>query len=100
MQKPVERLKRKVQKENLWVFILSLISKKKRYAYEIRELVKNKHGFLTGNVTAYKVLYLLEKGKYVKSYFIKGKKYYRITNTGKEQLRKAKMFFKKMSSEF
>jgi PadR family transcriptional regulator PadR len=92
MQKPAERLKKKVQKENLWLFILSLLNKKDRYGYEIRDLIKKRFGFLSGNVTAYKVLYLLERGGYVSSK--KGKKrYYKITASGREQLKKSKQFF-------
>lgn len=92
MQKPIDRLKEKVQKENLWIFILSLLKKKERYGYEIRDLVRKRFGFLSGNVTAYKILYLLEKGGYVSSKK-EGKRYYKITSDGREQLKKSKMFF-------
>ncbi len=91
MQKPAERLKKKVQKENLWLFILSLLNKKDRYGYELRELIKKRFGFLSGSVTAYKVLYLLERGGYVSSKKDK-KRYYKITASGREQLKKSKLF--------
>lgn len=93
MAKPIERLERKVLKENLWIFILSLIKKKPRYRYEIKGLIKEKFGFISGDVTAYKVLYFLELGKYVKSFDKHGKKYYAITRLGMEQLGEAKKFF-------
>ena len=97
MQKPVERLKKKVQKENLWLFILNLLQKKAYYGFEIREAIKKKFGFWVGNVTSYKVLYLLEKGRYVSS-FIKGnKKYYRITNKGKKELSNAERFLRRLT---
>lgn len=96
MREPIERLKKKVQKENLWFFILCLLEKQDKYGYELRNLVKEKFGFLTGNVTAYKVLYLLEKGEYVKQISKGNKKYYRVTDSGRRQLRKARLFFKIM----
>jgi DNA-binding PadR family transcriptional regulator len=97
MQKPDERLKKKVQKENLWLFILSLLNRQEMYGYEVRELIKKRFGFLSGSVTAYKVLYLLERGGYVSSR--RGRKrYYKITASGREQLKKSKMFFETVLS--
>lgn len=90
---PVERLRKKVLKENLWIFILSLLKKQPRYRFEVKDLIKNKFGFIAGNVTAYKVLYFLELGRYVWSFEKDGKKYYSITNAGKEQLKEAERFF-------
>ena len=95
MQKPIHRLEKKVQKENLWIFVLSLLNRKERYGYEVRDLIKKRFGFLAGNVTAYKVLYLLEKGGYVSSKKEK-KRYYKITADGKEQLKKSKIFFESL----
>ena len=97
MQKPVERLKKKVQKENLWFFILSLLEKKELYGNEIRELIKKEFGFFSGNVTAYKVLYILERGNYVTRFTKNGKKYYKITSKGKNQLKEARKFLKDVS---
>ena len=45
MRKPTERLKEKVQKENLWFFILRLITKKEMYGSEIREEIQKNFGF-------------------------------------------------------
>src|SRR3989344_9010025 len=94
MQKPVERLKKKVQKENLWFFILSLLEKKELYGNEIRELIKKEFGFFSGNVTAYKVLYILERGRYVTRFSNNGRKYYKMTSEGKAQLKEARKFLK------
>ncbi len=94
---PVERLRKKVLKENLWIFILSLLKKQPRYRYEIKDLIKEKFGFIAGNVTAYKVLYFLELGRYVSSFVKDGKKYYSMTDAGKEQLKEAESFFRECS---
>jgi len=97
MREPIERLRKKVQRENLWIFIFHLLNKKERAVNEIRELVRKEYGFLTGNVTAYKVLFLLERGGYVKSYYQRNKKFYRITEKGRKQLKKAVKFFEATS---
>ena len=96
VKEPVERLKEKVLKENLWVFIFKILKEKDNYAYDIRKQIEKKFGFLAGNVTSYKVLYLLEKDGYVKSYVKGRRKYYRLTKKGLKQLEKAKGFLKKI----
>lgn len=98
MQKPIERLKRKIEKENLWIFILSNLKKQKKYGMELRESIKKNFGFLTGNVTTYKVLYLLEKGNYVESK--KSGKFvlYKLTRKGRSELEKAKKVLRAYAS--
>ncbi len=94
VQRPIERLKRKVEKENLWLFILSALSKKRRYGKELRRLIKQKYGFLTGLMTSYKVLYLLEVGGFVKSKKEGKIVFYEITEKGKKELKEAKKIMK------
>ena len=96
MRAPIERLKKKVQKENLWFFISCLLERKDMYGFEIRNAIKEEFGFLSGNVTAYKVLYLLESGGYVTKIAKGNKTYYRIADKGKDQLRMARRFFAEM----
>lgn len=96
VREPIERLKEKVLKENLWVFIFKLLKEKDEYAYELRKRIKKEFGFLAGNVTGYKVLYLLERDRYVKSYVKGRRKYYKLTKKGLKQLKKAKSFLKKV----
>lgn len=97
VREPVERLKEKVLKENLWVFIFKLLKEKDGYAYDLRKRIEKEFGFLAGNVTAYKVLYLLEKDVYVKSYMKGRRRYYKLTKKGLKQLKKAKDFLKKVN---
>jgi DNA-binding PadR family transcriptional regulator len=94
VERPVERLKRKIERENLWIFVLSSLEEGKRYGYELRKLIKEKFGFLTGNVTAYKVLYLLKIGGYIKSEKMGRHIYYEITLKGKEELMAARKALK------
>jgi DNA-binding PadR family transcriptional regulator len=94
MQRPLDRLKKKVHKENLWLYILRLLDKKSYYGYEIRDVIKNKFGFWVGNVTSYKVLYLLERGGYVKSEKSGREIYYKLTKKGKEEMKAGNEFLK------
>ena len=90
----VSRLKTKVQKENLWFFILILLSSEERYGFELRRLVNEKFGFWSGNVTAYRVLYNLEKSRMVKAEMKNRRKYYRITELGRTELEEARSYLR------
>jgi PadR family transcriptional regulator PadR len=94
----VDRLKDKVQKENLWFFLLLLLSTESRYGYELRGLVKEKFGFWSGTVTAYRVLYSLEAAGMVKSRALERRRYYEITEKGGRELEEGKGFLKGLIS--
>ena len=101
---PSERLLDSVTKNNLWFYILSLLLKRELYPYEIRKEIKDVFGFEPGNVTAYFVLYRLEKEGYVKSgkTLKKGgpeRKYYKITEKGKEELKKGREILKSVMEQ-
>jgi len=95
----VGRLKDKVQKENLWFFILVLLSANERYGFELRKLMNEEFGFWSGNVTAYRVLYDLEKSKLVKAETRNRRRYYRITELGRQELVEARMFLRGLVAE-
>jgi DNA-binding PadR family transcriptional regulator len=63
--RPAERLKFKIETENLWLFILSFLSRGPKGGKELKSIITKKFDFVTGEVTAYKVLYSLEAGGYV-----------------------------------
>ncbi|MDG6946269.1 MAG: helix-turn-helix transcriptional regulator [Nitrososphaerota archaeon] len=87
-------MKAKVQKENLWFFILLLLSTEERYGFELRELINERFGFWSGNVTAYRVLYDLERSGMVKAEVKDRRKYYKITELGRQEVREAAAFLK------
>ncbi len=93
--RPIERLKLKIESENLWLFVLSVLKGGRMNARDLRGLIRKRFGFVYGNVTAYKVLYLLESGKYVKSERAGKFVYYGITRKGGAELKEAKKLFKK-----
>ncbi|MBI4019475.1 MAG: hypothetical protein HY364_04430 [Candidatus Aenigmarchaeota archaeon] len=87
MRTPIERLEEKLFKENLWLFLMMLLSEKKRKRSDLRELVHKRFGFMPGEMTSYKVLFLLEQGGYVKRDV---EKYYYPAPAGVKQLNKGK----------
>jgi len=94
MSLPAERLKKANTTENLWVYILSLVKKKPIHAYTIQKEIEEKFGFKPGQITPYRVLYRLEKDGFVKSEIKQRRRIYKITDLGKEELKKAKIFYK------
>ncbi len=87
---PSKRLKEKLTKENLWLYILSLLKEREMYGYELREAVQKKFGFKPGNVTAYRVLYSLKRKGLVsiveKAAEGRERKYYAVTKSGSDEL--------------
>ena len=100
MTSPVNRLKEKTTRENLWLYILSILEETDAYGYELREDVAKKFGFKPGNVTAYRVLYSLKRNNFVETFEKKvnsrKRKYYKITKKGKQELKRGKEFLRKI----
>lgn len=95
----VNRLMTRVQRENLWFFILVLLSSHERYGFELRRLINQEFGFWSGNVTAYRVLYDLEKSNLVSAKTKDRRKYYTITELGRAELEEARSFFRSLLAE-
>jgi DNA-binding PadR family transcriptional regulator len=93
---PIERLQRSNTKENLWIYILSLLKNREIYGWEILSLIEKNFGFKPGRITPYRVLYRLEKDGFVKSELKERRRVYQITEKGKEELKKAQNFYKKI----
>jgi DNA-binding PadR family transcriptional regulator len=103
MAGPSKRLEEKLTKENLWLYILSLLSKKDMYGYELRGAISDTFGFRPGNVTAYRVLYALKRGGFVriitKRVGGRERKYYQITEKGSAEIARGKSVLKTISSK-
>jgi len=90
---PMERLKNKITKEVLWLYILRLLKDRPMYAYEIKGEIERAFGFSPATVSAYVVLYKLEKDGYVEAFWKEGetgkpaRKYYKITENGEKLLK-------------
>lgn len=93
--KPIERLRKKLRTDNLWVWILKLLNEEKKYAYELRQEIKKRFNFEPATVTSYAVLYRLERSGFVNvdstdHSLTPNRKYYEITEKGKQALIEAK----------
>ena len=86
----IERLKRKLGIELLWIYLLSMLKKKPSHAYVLRKEIEEKFGFLPGNVSVYVVLYKLKKHGFVRAKRDGNKSVYHITASGKSLLKEAK----------
>ncbi|MGQ4833201.1 MAG: PadR family transcriptional regulator [Candidatus Asgardarchaeia archaeon] len=95
-----ERLKEKLTKENLWIYVLRLLQERPMYGYEIRREIKERFNFTPAAVTSYVVLYKLKKEELVTEEWHKNesgkpdRKYYVITEKGQRAMSEAKKFIK------
>jgi DNA-binding PadR family transcriptional regulator len=98
----LRRLEEKITKENLWIYILSLLKERPLYAYEIKEMIRERFGFEPATITAYVVLYRLEREGLVESRQERGtsdnviRRYYRITEKGIQTVEAGREFLKKI----
>ncbi len=89
---PLRRLKDKLTKENLWLYVLSILRERPAYPYEISDLIEERFGWRPARVTAYIVMRSLKSKGYVKMSRRKGKEtgkmrdYYEITDSGRRLL--------------
>ena len=91
---PLERLIRLNTKEGLWLYVISVLKEKPMHAYVLKKEIEERFGFRTGNVTVYKVLYLLQRGEYVTKEKEGRRVIYSITKKGIKALDEAKQFYK------
>jgi DNA-binding PadR family transcriptional regulator len=88
--RPLRRLRRHLSIENLWLYILSLIKRDECYAYTLPEQIEKEYGFKPSRVMVYIVLHMLEGEGLIKSEQKERRKYYTLTEKGKETLAEAK----------
>jgi len=93
---PFSRLKQLNTKDCLWIYILKILTEKPTHAYSIRKEIQERFGFKPGIMTAYKVLYLLNRGGFVKKSEEGRKKIYTITEKGRKELKKAASFYQRL----
>ena len=98
-EKHMKRLRRLNTTECLWVYILKILSTGERHAYILRKEIESKFGFRPGTVTAYKVLYDLQKMGLVEKRKEGMKRIYKITGKGFSELAKASAFYQNLSKD-
>ena len=89
---PFERFKIANTEGNLWVYILSLAKEQVIYDHESRRLVFEKFGFLPNDLMLQTVLYRLRRQGYISSERYKGRKAFKTTGKGMEELEKMRRF--------
>jgi DNA-binding PadR family transcriptional regulator len=57
----LDRLEKKLTKENLWIYILKLLKDRELYAYELKDKIRARFGFEPAMITVYVVLYKMER---------------------------------------
>lgn len=102
--KAMKRLIRLTTKENLWLYALTLLEERDYFAYEFRGVIHERFGVEMASVTAYVLLYSLKRDGLVtlSKERREGKrptrKYYRITERGRETLAEAKRYLQLLLS--
>lgn len=89
-ERPLARLERSLTRENLWMYILSLLSERKLHAYAIMDEMETRFGWKPGLVTPYVVMYKLEEDGFIRGANKGRRRYYYISPKGKELLKKAR----------
>lgn len=89
---PFGRFKKLIAEGNLWIYILSLGKEETVCNEDVRRLIFEKFGFLPGNFLLMRVLYRLQSQEYITAEKYKGKKAYKTTEKGKNELEKMESF--------
>jgi DNA-binding PadR family transcriptional regulator len=88
--KPIKRLAHSLTHGNIWLSALSLMKKKKVYAYVLPDELKKSFGFAPSRLMTYFVLYKLEDELLIVSKFEGRRKYYELTPKGRKTLDEGK----------
>lgn len=92
----LNRLKKKLGIECLWLHILSFLDSESLYAYALQERLEREKGISASRIVSYRVLYPLEARGLVSSFKkeVDGRerKYYEITDKGRKILAEARSF--------
>ena len=90
---PFQRFKKSNTEGNLWIYVLSLAKETEICDEDVSRLIFEKFGFLPGELLIKRVLFLLKRGGYIKAEKYKGKKAYKTTEKGMEELESTKEFY-------
>jgi len=96
--KAMRRLITRTTKENLWLYVLTLLEERDYFAYELQGAIKDRYGVEIASVTAYVLFYKLQRDGLVELSEERKegrrpiRKYYRITDRGRTTLNQARMY--------
>ncbi len=98
--KAMKRLISRTTRDNLWLYVLTLLKERDYFAYELRGAIHERFGVEMASVTAYVLLYKLRRDRLVQlsAERREGKrptrKYYKITDLGLQTLIEAKKYLR------
>jgi len=84
-----QRLLSKLTKENLWIYILSILKEGPDYALSLKRKVAERFNVKSCKDNILLVLYRMEKEGLVTSEKVQGKRLYHASEQGLEELKKA-----------
>ena len=84
--KPLARLENSLTYGNIWLSALSLMKKRKVYAYALPLEIRREFGFEPSRLMTYFVLYKLESDGFAFAKFEGRRKYYGLTGAGRKML--------------
>jgi DNA-binding PadR family transcriptional regulator len=91
----LKRLKDKLTKENLWLYIVKELAEEPMYAYKVKVVLREKYNINVATVTVYTVLYRMEREGLITK--VEGDNtMYRVTERGLEQLNRAIEFMEEV----
>jgi PadR family transcriptional regulator PadR len=94
-----ERLVRKLTRENLWLYILKMLSEEPDYPLGLKKRFGEKFGFEPAGITFYTVMYRLKSEGLVASELKQGRTVYFCTEAGKAELAKAVEYLESISGK-
>ncbi|MCS7140507.1 MAG: PadR family transcriptional regulator [Candidatus Nezhaarchaeota archaeon] len=83
--KALRRLRDKLTKENLWLYIIRELAEKPMYAYQVKVTLKEKYNIDAATVTVYTVLYRMEREGLITKVKVNEDKLYKPTDEGLKQ---------------
>jgi DNA-binding PadR family transcriptional regulator len=90
---PIERFKKTATEGNLWIYILTLAKDREVTQDSVASGIFEKFGFLPNTMMVSLVLMRLKRQGMVTNERNAGKKAYKTTERGREELRRAREFF-------
>ncbi len=93
------RLKHSITHGNIWLAALSLMKKKKVYAYALPAQIHSSFGYSPSKLMTYFVLYKLEDEKLISAKFEGRRKYYELTSKGRSALAEGKRMLSSLSKK-
>jgi len=97
--KALKRLKDKLTKENLWLYVIKELSERPMYAYQVKVSLREKYGINVATVTVYTVLYKMEREGLIVKVRSGDDKLYTPTERGLEQFKLGLDFIREVSEK-